>query len=216
MLSVVIPARNAADTLAETLDSLLAQTRRDWEAIVVDDGSTDSTKQIAETYVGRDRRFRLLSDGRPPEGASAARNRGIAEAKGRWLLFLDSDDWIQPAFIGEDDRRAGGPSRHQDRLLRLPSRLRGWQLGPSWLSADIARAPFEVFARGCPAVIHSFVLDRALVVELGGFDRLPAHRRGLGSLAARRAHRHDLPARCRSARPLPARAAIRCRATCGP
>ena len=53
-LSVVIPAHNAADTLAATLDSLLAQTRGDWQAIIVDDGSTDATRRIAETYVARD------------------------------------------------------------------------------------------------------------------------------------------------------------------
>src|SRR5437660_8279844 len=95
-LSVVIPAHNAAETLAETLDSLLAQTRGDWTAIVVDDGSTDGTRALAESYVARDQRFRLLSDGRPNEGASAARNRGIGAATSRWLAFLDADDWLEP------------------------------------------------------------------------------------------------------------------------
>ena len=72
-LSVVIPAHNAAKTLAETLDSLLAQSRSDWQAIIVDDGATDATREIAAGYVARDHRFHLLSDGRPCEGVSAAR-----------------------------------------------------------------------------------------------------------------------------------------------
>ncbi|HLM13475.1 MAG TPA: glycosyltransferase family 2 protein, partial [Reyranella sp.] len=82
-LSVVIPAHNAADTLGATLDSLLAQTRGDWQAIIVDDGSTDATRRIVETYVARDRRFSLLTNDGAPEGVSAARNRGIAAASGR-------------------------------------------------------------------------------------------------------------------------------------
>ena len=98
-LCVVIPAYNAAETLADALNSLLAQTRGDWTAIIVDDGSIDSTRQLAETYVARDQRLRLLSDGWPRQGASAARNRGIAAADGRWLAFLDADDWLEPPFV---------------------------------------------------------------------------------------------------------------------
>ena len=169
-LSVVIPAHNAADTLAETLDSLLAQTRGDWTAIVVDDGSTDGTRQLAESYVARDPRFRLLSDGRPNEGASAARNRGIAEATGRWLAFLDSDDWLEPSFVRKMvGTLEAAPGR---KVVCCASRRVAFDggIGPAWLSSDVARMPFEIFARQCPIAIHSLVLDRALVVELGGFD----------------------------------------------
>src|SRR6185312_14653023 len=63
-LSVVIPARDAEATLGDALDSLLAQTRGDWCAIVVDDGSTDGTADIVRAYAARDSRIRLLSDGR--------------------------------------------------------------------------------------------------------------------------------------------------------
>ncbi|MFI5000689.1 MAG: glycosyltransferase [Reyranellales bacterium] len=169
-LSVVIPARNAAETIAETLDSLLAQTRGDWDAIIVDDGSEDTTRQIAEAYAARDRRFRVLSDGRPSEGASAARNRGIAEAKGRWLLFLDSDDWVEPPFVermvGMLEANPGAKVVYCGGRHVTPDGRRG----PSWFNAEMGRTPFEVLARYCSLVIHGFVLDRALVVELGGFD----------------------------------------------
>jgi peptidoglycan/xylan/chitin deacetylase (PgdA/CDA1 family)/SAM-dependent methyltransferase len=171
LLSIVIPARNAAETLAQTLDSLLAQTSRDWEAIVVDDGSTDSTLQVAQAYVARDGRFRLLADGRPSEGASAARNRAIGEAKGRWLLCLDSDDWIEPTFI---IRMVGALEAHPGaKVAYCGGRYASMdgRLGPALFSEEVARAPFEIFARQCPVFIHGFVLDRALVVALGGFDR---------------------------------------------
>lgn len=169
-LCVVIPAYNAAETLAEALDSLLAQTRGDWTAIIVDDGSTDGTRQLTETYVARDKRFRLLSDGRPPQGASAARNRGIAAADGRWLAFLDADDWLEPPFVekmvGKLEAAAGAKVVYCGCRRVTPD---GRQ-GPLWMSSDVARMPFEVFARRCPVPIHGFVLDRELVVELGGFE----------------------------------------------
>ena len=169
-LSVVIPARDAAANLAETLDSLLAQTRTDWQAIIVDDGSTDETRQLAEAYAARDKRFRLLSDGRPAEGVSAARNRGIAAATGRWLSFLDADDWLEPAFI-EKMIGAAEAQRGCDvvycsfRHVTLDGRQ-----GPATLNTRVARAPFETLARVCPLLIHTVVLQRTLAVELGGFD----------------------------------------------
>ncbi len=171
-LCVVIPAYNAAGTLAETLDSLLAQTRRDWRAIIVDDGSTDGTCHLAETYVARDERLRLLSDGRSREGASAARNRGIAAAHSRWLAFLDADDWLDRRFVRK--MVSAIESRPGQKVAYCASRRVAFDggIGPPWLSTDVARVPFEVFARQCPVAIHAFVLDRAMVAELGGFDPL--------------------------------------------
>ena len=169
-LSVVIPAYNAAETLAETLDSLLAQTRSDWCAIIVDDGSTDGTRRLAEDYAARDRRFRLLSDGRAGEGVSAARNRGIAVATDRWLLFLDADDWIDPGFV---KTMLGALDAHPDARVAFCSSVRvtpDRRHGEPWLSSAVAHRPFEVFARQCLVAIHTFVLDRSLVVDLGGFD----------------------------------------------
>lgn len=168
-LSVVIPARNAAATLRDTLECLLAQTHRDWEAIVVDDGSTDDTRDIAQTYARRDRRFRLLSDGRPGQGASAARNRGIAAAAGRWLLFLDSDDWLEAAFV---EKMIGAATRHGHDVVYCSYRhvMMDGRQGPPSLDTRVAIEPFETLARTCPLVIHSVVLERTLVEEVGGFD----------------------------------------------
>jgi glycosyltransferase involved in cell wall biosynthesis len=94
LISVVVPARNAEATLAQTLESLLAQTIQDWEAFVVNDGSTDGTAAVIEAYVARDRRFSAIAG--PGKGVANARNLGISAARGKWLHFLDSDDWSEP------------------------------------------------------------------------------------------------------------------------
>jgi glycosyltransferase involved in cell wall biosynthesis len=91
-VSVVIPAYNAAATLGETLESLLSQTFRRWEAIVVDDGSTDETRCVADTFSECDARIRVVSQ--PHAGVSAARNTGISLAPFDWILFLDADDLL--------------------------------------------------------------------------------------------------------------------------
>lgn len=97
MISVVIPAYNAQAYLRECLESVLAQSYTDWEAIVVNDGSTDSTLDIALSYSARDPRIRVIST--PNRGLSCARNVGIKDIKGQWLTFLDSDDALfQDAF----------------------------------------------------------------------------------------------------------------------
>lgn len=92
LVTVVIPAYNAEKYIEETLDSLRAQTLTDWQALIVDDGSTDATAQIAEKASAADARFRLLRQ--ENAGVSAARNHGLREAQGTYILFLDSDDTL--------------------------------------------------------------------------------------------------------------------------
>lgn len=93
-LSVIIPVFNGADTLSETLDSVLAQTWQDWEMIVVNDGSTDSTLAVVESYRQRHGelgdRLQVLSFANA--GVSISRNRGLAAAQGQYISFLDADD----------------------------------------------------------------------------------------------------------------------------
>ena len=92
-VSVVIPVYNRERYLAEAIDSVLAQTLTDFELLVVDDGSSDRSLEVAESY--RDPRIRVVRHERN-RGMSAARNTGIAEARGRYLAFLDSDDMAYP------------------------------------------------------------------------------------------------------------------------
>lgn len=97
-ISIIIPVYNAEKYLRRGLDSLLAQTCGDWEAVCIDDGSTDGSAAVLEEYAARDARFRVLRQ--ENSGVSAARNRGIQEARGEWVTFLDADDWFSPELVG--------------------------------------------------------------------------------------------------------------------
>lgn len=90
LVSVVVPVYNAEKYLAETIDSVISQTYTDWEMILVDDGSTDSSAALAEGYARRDPRIRLIRQ--PNRGQAIARNRAMEEARGELVAFLDADD----------------------------------------------------------------------------------------------------------------------------
>ena len=93
-LSVIVPAYNARETLKRCLDSILGQSFRDLELIVVDDGSTDETPRICDEYAAADERVRVLHQ--PNGGVSRARNAGIDAARGERLAFVDADDHLLP------------------------------------------------------------------------------------------------------------------------
>ena len=97
LVSVVIPVYNEERYVKECLDSLLSQTYQNYEAICVDDGSTDLSPDILEDYAKRDPRFHVIHQ--ENQGLSATRNHGIAEACGKYIFFLDSDDWIKADHI---------------------------------------------------------------------------------------------------------------------
>ena len=94
-ISIIIPAYNAERFLGKSLDSILAQTYRELEVIVVNDASTDGTAAVIDYYASRDRRVRAVHK-TANEGVSYARNDGLDLATGEYLLFVDSDDWIEP------------------------------------------------------------------------------------------------------------------------
>lgn len=92
-ISVIIPAYNRARTLRRALDSVLAQKGVNFEILLIDDGSTDETRLLAEEFAKKTHRFRYFFQ--PNQGPSAARNLGIRESEGDYLAFLDSDDkWL--------------------------------------------------------------------------------------------------------------------------
>jgi glycosyltransferase involved in cell wall biosynthesis len=98
MISIIIPTHNRADLLAETLKSLLAQTWPDWEAIVVDDASTDDTVALVQQFAQGESRLRLQVNDRSM-GAPVCRNIGTEIARGDYLIYLDSDDCLAPTCL---------------------------------------------------------------------------------------------------------------------
>ena len=166
-VSVIIPAYNAAGTIAETLTSLRAQTYEGWEAIVVDDGSSDETAAIVQGIAQQDPRIRIVNQARM--GVSAARNRGISLARFNWVLFLDADDWLLPLHL-ERMTRALIADPDLDAVHCGWARVApdGTRVGEKYWpqSGDL----FPVFARLCPFAIHACIVRRSLVEAVGGFD----------------------------------------------
>lgn len=93
-VSIIVPVYNAEKTLSRCVDSILNQTYKEFELILVDDGSTDASGAICDEYAGKDVRIHVIH--KENSGVSDSRNQGIAEAGGEYLQFLDSDDWISP------------------------------------------------------------------------------------------------------------------------
>ncbi|HSE67611.1 MAG TPA: glycosyltransferase, partial [Gemmatimonadales bacterium] len=165
-VSVIVAAHNAAATIRETLESLSAQTHREWEAIVVDDGSDDATATIVQDYAAHDRRIRLLRQ--QQFGAGPARNRGMAAARHHWLLFLDADDWLLPRALeqlgdatlsGTVDAVHGGWAR-----VARDGRVMETEFAPP--TTDL----FLPFTEFCAFPINACLFRRELTAKAGGFD----------------------------------------------
>ncbi len=98
LVSIVMPAYNCEKYVVEAINSILAQTYRNWELLVLDDGSKDNTLRIIKEFSQKDSRIKALPNGKNM-GVSATRNRGIELASGEWIAFLDSDDMWKPEKI---------------------------------------------------------------------------------------------------------------------
>ncbi|MBQ6972234.1 MAG: glycosyltransferase family 2 protein [Synergistaceae bacterium] len=97
LISVIIPVYNTEKYLAKCVDSVTAQTYNNLEILLIDDGSADSSGKICDDYARKDSRVRVIHQ--TNKGLAEVRNVGIREAKGEWVLFVDSDDWIAPETI---------------------------------------------------------------------------------------------------------------------
>lgn len=99
LISIIVPVYNAEKYLKRCIDSIIAQTYSDWELILVDDGSTDSSGIICDEYARQDKRITVchIQNG----GPSRARNIGVDKSKGDYIFFVDADDWIEPSSISD-------------------------------------------------------------------------------------------------------------------
>lgn len=97
--SVIVPVFNAEKTIRCCVDSILNQTFQDFELILINDGSVDSSLQIIEEYAKKD--YRIYTINQKNQGVSTARNQGLKIAKGEYIVFIDSDDYIDPSYLEE-------------------------------------------------------------------------------------------------------------------
>ncbi len=99
--SVIMPLYNKERYVKKAIESVIAQTYRDFELIIIDDGSTDNSLEVVRGLKIEDRRLKILTQSN--SGVAVARNNGVAASKGEYLCFLDADDWWEPMFLEEMD-----------------------------------------------------------------------------------------------------------------
>jgi glycosyltransferase involved in cell wall biosynthesis len=167
---VVIPAHNAADTLARAIDSVLAQTRPVSEIVVVDDASTDDTAAVARTFRAQGVMLVSLHERR---GAAGARNAGIAAAGSDWVAFLDADDEWLPAKL---ERQVEAISRQSDASLVFCASEEflsdGRSLGDTFRGGPVSTGEnaWKALLRTNFVATPTVAAPRALLLRLGGFD----------------------------------------------
>jgi len=166
-VTVIIPTRNRAELLAQALCTVVGQRDVELEAVVVDDGSTDATPSVVTDLA--DQRLRLIRHDRP-RGVSAARNHGIAVARGQWIAFLDDDDLWAPQKLAMQlaaARRSGrrwvvaGAVSIDDRLQVLTGEP---PLTPERILEDLPRY------NAVPAGASNVVVHTDVLAATGGFD----------------------------------------------
>lgn len=99
MISIIVPVYNAEQYLCKCIDSILSQTYSNWELLLIDDGSKDSSGEICKSYSLKDKRIKTFSQ--KNSGPGAARNKGLDKANGEFIVFVDSDDWVDSNFLAD-------------------------------------------------------------------------------------------------------------------
>ena len=173
-VSVVIPVFRSEQVLARALGSLLAQDQRDWEALVVDDGSPESSWRVTQAYAWIDPRIRTMRQ--PHAGVCAARNAGIKPARGEYLLFLDADDWLEPHAISTLNAACAGQGRdavHGTFRYTMPDGSpTEWSGGHDAGATPLFEALCSSNVLSVPACV---MVRRSMLDDVGGFDTILAH-----------------------------------------
>jgi glycosyltransferase involved in cell wall biosynthesis len=167
-VSVVIPCYNQARYLGEAIQSVLSQGYTHFEVIVVDDGSRDGTEGVASGYAGEDPRVRLVKQ--ENRGLAAARNRGLEEARGEYVVFLDSDDRLlyEALEVGVRELEAHPGCAFVSGICRKitadGSVVEGWE------QFRVRDDPYLELLRSCPIYVPAVMYRRWALDAVGGFD----------------------------------------------
>lgn len=170
LVSVIIPTHNRSWCIQRAVDSVLAQTFRDFELIVVDDGSSDDTVRRLSAYGNALQLIRQAN-----RGVSAARNTGIDAARGRWIALLDSDDyWLSEKLTVQVAWMAAHPDYRISQTEEIWIRG-GRRANPKKRHRKYGGYIFERCLPLCLVSPSAVMIDRSLLDEVGGFDEdLPA------------------------------------------
>ena len=167
-VSVIIPSYNYANFLPEAVESIFNQTFQDFEVIVVDDGSTDNTQEVVQTFADRERFHYIYLDN---QGLAATRNTGLRAAKGEFIAFLDADDIILPNKLdvqvnwlrnNPDYGLVGSGYYYMDEHGVPIEVQRPWLRSPYLNIKDLL---FD-----CPFIVHAILVKKEWVDKVGGFD----------------------------------------------
>lgn len=164
-ITIVLPAYNVAPFVARAIESVLAQTHRDWRLVVIDDGSTDDTLAIIRGLA--DPRIRVLTQSN--SGVSAARNRGIGRIDGAAVMFLDADDWLAPDALA---RLAATLEAHPDAIAAHGAHCFVSEDGRTWVESKTGPFPEgdilerllvrNLFANGGHVLVRTQAVRRAV------------------------------------------------------
>ena len=160
----IIPAFNAETTILRTLNSLRDQADGSWQAIVVNDGSSDRTSEVVRRCAASDARIQLIEQ--ENNGVSHARNTGLRSAGGEYVTFLDADDTVEPAYAKRMTARLRSHAGAEAICCGSNRRSRTGIVIDRAIPHDLSAA-CEATA---PAPIHALLVRRSRLLELGGFD----------------------------------------------
>jgi glycosyltransferase involved in cell wall biosynthesis len=171
-VSVIVPAYNAAAYLPYAIDSVLAQTYRDWEIVIVNDGSTDHTRAVVEPYQAKlGDRLQLIEQ--PNRGLSAARNTGLRAARGEFMAMLDADDVWLPHRLARgvavlDSHPETGLVHAKVVRIDVHGSITGQlKIAPEYLSGHIAR---HIYTRRAHIVCPTVLFRKRCLQTAGWFD----------------------------------------------
>lgn len=171
VITIITPTKNRLLLLRESIASVQAQTLTEWEHLIIDDGSDDGSLEMIEQMAAQDARLRLLKRPGDLGGANVCRNLGIAESRGEFLIFLDSDDLLSPVCLM---RRVEAMTKNRDldfavflagHFVHTPGDRRQ-QLSSEIIGDDLLR--FLTF--DCPWQTSAPIWRKTAVCQLGGWD----------------------------------------------
>lgn len=173
-ISIVIPTYNREKVIARTLDCIIAQTFKDWECFVVDDFSSDNTRELVDSYVKKDDRFLYMLNERK-KGAQGARNTGLYHSRADWVWFMDSDDIVYNNFLeklyGAINEKIDVVTCYTnviDNVSKQIKATRKWEC--------VGNIHEDLLAWKCYVFFQTSIVRKSRLFEIGGLDEnCPSH-----------------------------------------